>query len=117
MSPNTLFLLCFYLVLLPLSAEAAQFRWEPQHKGNYDSVSTLFADGPIEVGDYQKLLKALNGNQGEKGIPLYLQLNSNGGSFDEALRISKIARTKFPTTKLARIPLVCLRMQLFLCLG
>ena len=66
----------------------------------YERVGTVYLEGEIEPNDHKKLLDVLGDNGGQKGIPLYIELNSKGGNFEEAIKIADVARERVLSTKL-----------------
>lgn len=70
---------------------------EQQFSGRLYSA-TIMIDGPIEVGDYDKIVRELSRIDGyEYGFndgPTKVKLNSPGGSYPEGLRIGGLLREK-----------------------
>jgi ATP-dependent protease ClpP protease subunit len=99
-----LFFLIFLAVLsggLVSSAESAEVKANlagyAEGSGNGNSIEI---SGPIERGDYEKVVAALGDVEVQRGEPLYLDLNSKGGNFEEALKIAQFALDKLLSTKL-----------------
>ena len=82
-------------LLAPVSA--AEFK---RDRGEDEIVAPVYIDGEIEPGDQQKLLDILGEDVGQKGMPLFIHLNSKGGNFEEAIKIAGVARERFLSTKL-----------------
>lgn len=79
---------------------AADFRWQAAPDDQFETVGTVFVAGEIKPDDHKKLIKAIGDHQGGKGIPLYLELNSEGGNFEEAIKISQIMHDKNLSSKI-----------------
>src|SRR5262245_60558610 len=86
------------LILPPGDAQAADFtaRFVDDYQGS------IQVRGEILFDDHKKLLAALRGREVQKGMPIYLDLNSSGGNFAEALKIAKLALEKRLSTRLGR---------------
>ena len=84
------------LCCLAAPTSAAEFR---RDRGE-EIVAPVYMDGEIEPGDHKKLLDILGEDVGQKGMPLFIQLNSKGGNFEEAIKIADVARERFLSTKL-----------------
>ncbi|MFA5949365.1 MAG: DUF4189 domain-containing protein [Hyphomicrobium sp.] len=67
---------------------------------NSDKEWVIKIDGGIDAGDCEKLAKLVGTNEGQKGIPIYLELNSEGGSFDEAMKIARFMLDRTLSTRL-----------------
>jgi hypothetical protein len=78
------------------ASQAAEYVW----KGG-DDDGALFVDGEIQFNDHVKFLAALGDREGSPGAPVTIQLNSEGGNFEEALKIASIVQDKLLTTALA----------------
>ena len=85
------------LCCLAAPISAAEFK---RDRGEDEIVAPVYIDGEIEPGDHQKLLDILGDDAGQKGMPLFIQLNSKGGNFEEAIKIAGVARERFLSTKL-----------------
>jgi hypothetical protein len=68
----------------------------------FDKDFSIRIDGEIEVGDHKKLLDVLANREVQKGLPIYLDLNSTGGNFEEAIKIAKLALDKMLSTRLGK---------------
>ncbi len=97
---SLVWLLCVAVLKINTIADAAEFKWQAAPEDQYETEGTVFVDGLIELGDHEKLLKAIGDNVGQKGIPLFLELNSDGGNFEEAIQISQVMQEKNLSTKL-----------------
>ncbi len=58
--------------------------------------------GEIDVDDHKKLLAALGDREVQKGLPIYLDLDSKGGNFEEGLKIAQIALDKRLSIRLGK---------------
>jgi hypothetical protein len=61
---------------------------------------TIGIKGEIKRDDHLKLLNALGDREGEKGYLIYLDLNSPGGSFEEAIQIADIMKKRYLSTRI-----------------
>ncbi len=95
-------ILCSTLVCSHRSdlVRAADFEWRASPDQQYETAGTVYLNGEIKTGDHLKLLAAIGEHEGEKGMPLYVQLNSEGGNFEEALKISQLMNEKNLSSKL-----------------
>jgi hypothetical protein len=78
------------------ASPAAEYVW----KGKEDD-GAVFVDGEIQFNDHVKFLAALGDRRGSPGLPVTVQLNSEGGNFEEALKIAAIVQDRLVTTALA----------------
>jgi ATP-dependent protease ClpP protease subunit len=92
-------LACLGMAALPISATAAQFKWVPPDPAT-DFEGTVLVDGTIEPDDHKRLLEALGEHKAGTAWPIYMQLNSGGGNYEEALRIVEIVRSENLSTRL-----------------
>lgn len=94
-----LLVVAIYLYFPPLQnarAVAAEFssRFIDEYRG------TIFVRGEILHDDHKKLLYELGERYGDKGSPIHINLNSKGGNFQEAIKISKILLERQLSTRL-----------------
>lgn len=75
------------------TAIAADFKWTRSPDGR-DGNGVITVRGTIEPGDHQKLIAALGDNEPAAALPIYVDLRSEGGNFEEAIRIMRVMEEK-----------------------
>jgi hypothetical protein len=91
-----LVLVASLIFIAATDSHAAEYVW----KGEEDD-GAIFVDGEIQFNDHVKFLAALGDHTSSPGAPVTVQLNSKGGNFEEALKISAIVQDSLLTTALA----------------
>ena len=84
--------------LTPTAAIGADFRLNLTDEWQGD----ITVRGEIRPGDLGKLKAVLGGRSVQKGMPIYLDLNSQGGNFHEAIKIGRFALDNYLSTKIGR---------------
>jgi ATP-dependent protease ClpP protease subunit len=93
------------LMVLPIlctgrPASAAEFHADFSNNLQGEEQGIIAIKGEITTGDHSKLLKALGEREGQKGYLIVLELDSPGGSFDEAIQIADIMKKRYLSTRI-----------------
>jgi ATP-dependent protease ClpP protease subunit len=81
-------------------AGAAEFHADFPDNLTDELQGIIAIKGEISAGDHLKLLKVLGDREGDKGYLIVLELDSPGGSFDEAIQITDVMKERYLSTRI-----------------